>query len=107
MNITQIKRVLKANTKKIQSFVLAEEGVYFVTFFPASRPDGLKSMTKISLALKKAGAKVSKIIEQKSKSDPSKYRITFMVDNNFEISYCFVQGDEITSLMVLNIVELI
>lgn len=108
MNIAQIKRVIKANAKKIQSFVVAEEGVYFVTYLPTSASDAYKNVNKIRLALKKAGANVSRIIERDVQTGlEEQVRVTFRVDDNFEFNYCFVGGNYITDLVVLNIVEFV
>lgn len=108
MNIAQIKRIIKANTKKIQSFVVAGEGVYFVTYLPSGTGGPYKSLNKIRLALKKAGANVSRVIERSVKAGyDTRSRMTFRVDNDFEINCCFTSDDGITSLVVLNIVEFV
>lgn len=104
MNIAQIKKVIKANSKKIQSFVIPEDGIYFVTYAPKSSKDSYAQFNKIRLALKKAGGRVSKIIEKEVYAG-TEHRglMAFTLDDNFDFYCCFDCCNSITDLMVIEI----
>ena len=104
MNIAQIKKVIKANATRILSFITPEDGIYFVTYLPKSSMDSYTAFNKIRLALKKAGGKVSKIIEHEVNAG-TEYRgyMVFTIDDNFDVYCCFDCCNSITELMTIEI----